>query len=75
MCNDIMSVVKSSIKASGIKQYAVAERAGFTDKKFSDMLNGRYTPKACEIPRICEALGLSPNDLFLFTPPNQESRT
>ena len=66
MCGDITTAIRVAIKNTGMKQYAVAEQVGFTNKKFSDMLNGRYIPKACEIPNICRALDLTPNELFAF---------
>ena len=52
------------IKEAGLKQMVVAERAGYTQQEFSDMLNGRKLIKACDIPRIAKALGKEPNDLY-----------
>lgn len=56
--------VKEIIKEQGLKQCVVAKRAGFSERKFSDMLNGRYIAKADDIPAICSALGITPNELF-----------
>ena len=52
------------IKEAGLKQMVVAERAGYSQQEFSDMLNGRKLIKACDIPRIAKALGKEPNDLY-----------
>ena len=61
----IANNTKSIIKQLGIKQYVVAERAGYSNRTFSDMLNGRRIIKADEIPSIAKALGVTPNDLFV----------
>ena len=56
--------MKVIIAEKGLKQGRVAQKAGFTPQEFSDMLNGRRLIKACEIPRIAEALGVSVNDVY-----------
>ena len=48
----------------GLKQRAVAEKAGFGAQAFSDMLNGRRLIKLCDVVLIAEALGVTPNDLY-----------
>ena len=48
----------------GLKQRAVAEKAGFEAQPFSDMLNGRRLIKLCDVVLIAEALGVTPNDLY-----------
>ena len=47
-----------------MKQCVVAERAGFSEAEFSNMLNGRKLLRVEHIPEIANALGISPNDLF-----------
>lgn len=47
-----------------LKQCLVAKAAGFTAKAFNDMLRGRKVIKSEDLPRICDALGITPNDLF-----------
>ena len=49
---------------AGMKQNAVAERAGISPKKFSEMLHGRRIIKAVDILNISRALGVTPNDIF-----------
>ena len=56
--------MKAIIAEKGLKQGHVAQKAGFTPQEFSDMMNGRRLIKACEIPRIAEALGVSVNDVY-----------
>lgn len=56
--------MKVIIAEKGLKQGHVAQKAGFTTQEFSDMMNGRRLIKACEIPRIAEALGVSVNDVY-----------
>lgn len=56
--------IKHSMVAQGMYQRTVAERAGFTEQQFSDMLNGRKTIKAEYLPAIAKALEVTPNDLF-----------
>lgn len=48
----------------GLKQRAVAKKAGFEAQAFSDMLNGRRLIKLCDVVLIAEALGVTPNDLY-----------
>lgn len=56
--------IMNAIKAHGMKNTAVAERAGFSAQKFSDMLNGRKIIKPCDILAISKALDVDVADLF-----------
>ena len=38
-------VIKNARKKAGLKQYEVAEKAGFTEKHLSRIENGKYLPK------------------------------
>ncbi len=51
-------------KSSGYKQKAIAERGGFGEKEFSNMLNGRKKIQVYDIPKIAYALGVTPNDIL-----------
>lgn len=62
--NPVADNIANAIQAKGIKQYVIAGKAGFTAQHFNDMLNGRRVIKACDIPRIADALDLTPNDLY-----------
>ncbi len=48
----------------GVKQVYVAEKAGYTAQELSDMLNGRRLIKACDIPKIAEALGVNSDEIY-----------
>ena len=52
------------INEKGMKQCAVAERAGYSKQQFSDMLNGRKIIKAYDLFRIVDALGVEAADLL-----------
>lgn len=52
------------MKEKGLKQNAVARRAGFSKQQFNDMLNGRRLIKVSELPILAKALEVSPNALF-----------
>lgn len=56
--------VKRIMSAKGIKQKVIAERAGYTEQTFSNMLNGRKNIYDEDILRISKALEVLPNDLF-----------
>lgn len=52
------------IKESGLKQFVVAKRAGYSAQEFNSMLNGRKLIRACDIPNIAKALEVSVNELY-----------
>lgn len=56
--------VSQIIKAKGYKQCVIAEKAGFSPKDFSNLLCGRKTFKTEYVNPICNALGVTPNDIF-----------
>ena len=60
----IISNIKEIIRESGMKQRAVAEKSGFGEKEFSNLLNGRKKLGAEHIPAIANALGVTPNDIY-----------
>ena len=66
--NKILSIVaentRNIIKAKGLKNKAVAEKAGYSEQKFSRMLNGQKVIESSDILRISNALDVTPNDLF-----------
>ena len=59
--------IACAIKARGMKNNVVADRAGFTAQQFSDMLNGRKIIKPCDILAISNAIGVDIGDLFADT--------
>ena len=59
--------VREIIKEKGLKQTAIAEKAGFSTQEFSDMLNGRRLMRAVDIASIISALrGVGVDADYLF---------
>lgn len=56
--------IAKTIKELGLKNGAVAQKAGFSKQQLSDMLNGRRIIKPCDILAISGALGVNVDDLF-----------
>lgn len=56
--------IKCIMSEKGLKQKAVAEKAGFNEKEFSAMLKNRKIIKVDDVMDIADALGVSPNELF-----------
>lgn len=62
---DVISNIKSIISDKGMKQKAVAEKAGFTSQEFSNILNDRRKLLRVEyMPAIAVAIGVDVNDLY-----------
>jgi transcriptional regulator with XRE-family HTH domain len=60
----IINNIRKAIKDSGLKQYVVAKKCGYTGKGLSDLLNGRRSITADDIYKLCKGIGISPNELF-----------
>lgn len=58
---------KQIIHRQGVKQKVIAEKAGYPEKMFSNMLNGRKLITEVDILPICFALEVTPNELFGVT--------
>ena len=56
--------VKQIIRDKCLKQGAVAAKAGYNYKAFSNMLNGRKVITDIDVVNITKALGVTPNDVF-----------
>ena len=52
------------IRKKGLKQKFVAERAGYSEQQFSDMLNGRKLIKPCDLYAIAGAMEANVGELF-----------
>lgn len=55
---------KRIIEERGLKQRAVAFKAGIPEKMLSDIINGRVIAKENHIIAISNALNITPNELF-----------
>ena len=62
---------KRIIKERGLKQNAVAERAGYSPKVFNSLINGKKVMREMDIARIASALDVAPNDLFARSSENR----
>lgn len=62
--NPIIKNTKAILQKRGLKQRAFAEKAGYTEQRFSRKMSG-YSPITWEdILKIANALELTPNDLY-----------
>nr|DAE62047.1 MAG TPA: helix-turn-helix domain protein [Caudoviricetes sp.] len=60
----LIANIRRIIKEKGLKQCAVAEKAGFSPRLFSSMMNERKFILAEYIPNIATALGVEVNELY-----------
>lgn len=58
--------VKRIINDEGFVQKRIAEKAGYSQKEFNNMLNGRKRICDCDVLKIANTLNVTPNDLFGF---------
>lgn len=58
--------IRKIINTRGLKQKAIAEKAGYTDQQFSNLLCGRKKFETADIMKICKALEVMPNELYGF---------
>lgn len=56
--------ITTILKSKGFKQSFIANKAGFSEKQFVDMLHNRKIIRAEYIPKIASALEVTPDDLF-----------
>lgn len=56
--------IRRIINEKGLKQGAIAEKVGYSNQQFSDILNGRRLIKPYDIVMIAGALGVAVGDLF-----------
>lgn len=56
--------VKKIIRDKCLMQGAIAKKAGYDGKVFSNMLNGRKLVTDVDVARIANALEVSPGELF-----------
>ena len=64
MDNVVTSNIRKILDERGLKQCAVAEKAGYTKQQFNAMLNGRRLVTVDDIMAITDVLGVDANVLF-----------
>lgn len=57
--------IRRIINERGLKQYAVAEKAGYTKQQFNAMLTGRKLITDVDICKITSVLDVDANALFI----------
>lgn len=57
----IYKFVKDYIKANGVKQKYVAKEMGYTETKFSQLINGRKPLQIEDLIKICKYFNISAN--------------
>ena len=63
--NDVLPKnINRLIEEKGLKQCAVAQRAGYSKHQFNAMLNGRRVIKVCDAIVIADALDVNVSELF-----------
>ena len=67
----IAKMISAYIKDKGIKQRAVASKAGISEQTLSDILNGRRQLKADVFAQICDALEVNA-DAFMIKKEERE---
>ncbi len=63
---NLSSNIYKIIEAKHMKQSSLAIAAGYTPKSFNDLLRSRRCFKADDVMPICNALGITPNELFNY---------
>ena len=53
-------------KAKGLTQADVAEKAELSDRNYADIERGYVTMRVDSLLRICSALNITPNDIFVL---------
>lgn len=56
--------MEKELRARGFKQAAIAKKSGLTEQQLSDVLNKKRRLEANEMLAICNAMGITPNDLI-----------
>lgn len=56
--------IKIAIKKSGLKQTAIANRINLTPRQLSDIVSKRKKLDAELLFKICEIIGVSPNEIY-----------
>lgn len=64
--DEIIQNIRTIIKEKGVKQNFVANKAGFTPQEFNNILCSRQLLKTESIVNVCNALDITPNELFMF---------
>lgn len=64
MSGNVARGIKNIVREKGLRNQFVADKAGFTQQQFSDMINGRKLILAEYLPGLAQALGVTVMDIF-----------
>ncbi|WP_337402861.1 helix-turn-helix transcriptional regulator [Porcipelethomonas sp.] len=73
--NNVAEYTRKIMNDKGLKQKSVAEKAGYSQQQFSNLLTGRKFFGANDVLRIATALKVTPNDLFGFSNDSTEIKS
>lgn len=59
---DVVTVIRGRIDEKGMKDKAVAEKAGIDEHAFSRMMNRKQKIMATDYIELCKVLDLTPDD-------------
>lgn len=62
---DIGNKLYAIRKQKGLTQAQVAEEAGLSDRTYADIERGSVNMRIESVLKICEALDITPNDIFV----------
>lgn len=60
----VLENLERIIRDRGLKKKYVAEKAGYTQQQFSELINGKRVIRATDICKLSDALEVTPNDLL-----------
>lgn len=60
----VMSNVRRIVLERGLKQSAVAKKAGYTYQQFNNLMNERKLVTDQDVIKLAKALEVTPNELF-----------
>lgn len=70
--SDIRDQISNVIRDRAHKQSVIAQRAGLTPVQLCAVLKHRRKLDANELFRVCDALGMSPNEVASYAPGKQQ---
>lgn len=65
--HNIGNIIKNARKKAGLKQYELAEKAGFSEKHLSRIENGKYLPKLEHFLILASILNLRLEDFGIIS--------
>lgn len=70
---EIYKKIKGYIDEKGLKQNKIAQKAGYSENKFSAMMTGKRKIYADDLVSICKVLNVSPEEFITQQNSNEEA--